>query len=71
LQQEFKKGKGILQKLPKNARYVFHENSCFDWGTFGWALDGLDIQIEAYTYFIFMNSSIRGPFTPAYFPVGS
>ena len=28
-----------LPKLPANARFVRHENKCFDLGTIGWMLD--------------------------------
>lgn len=60
-----------LPDLPNRARYVYHENACFDWGTFGWALHDpkINIQVDAYKYFIFMNSSVRGPFLPPYWPV--
>jgi hypothetical protein len=27
---------GRLPDLPANARYVWHRNSCYDWGSFGW-----------------------------------
>ena len=60
-----------LPKLPSDckARYVLHENLCFDWGTFGWALFNLNLDIKAYRHFIFLNTSIRGPFLPSYWPV--
>ncbi|BDA51685.1 hypothetical protein COCOBI_19-2410 [Coccomyxa sp. Obi] len=60
----------FLPVLPYRARYVYHENVCYDWGTFGWALrdSEMNIQINAYKYFIFMNSSVRGPFLPPYWP---
>lgn len=58
-----------LPALPSNARYVLHNNECYDWGTFGWVLMTQDIDINDYTYFIFMNSSVRGPFIPSYLKV--
>jgi hypothetical protein len=27
-----------LPPLPPNARYVYHRNECYDWGTAGWLL---------------------------------
>ncbi len=48
-------------------RYEFHENRCFDWGTVGWTLRSGKVDITGYKYFIIMNSSVRGPFTPAYY----
>jgi hypothetical protein len=58
-----------LPELPSNARYARHKNECFDWGTFGWALNTQNINIHHYKYFIFLNSSVRGPFLPPYIPV--
>ena len=60
-----------LPRLPSDckARYVLHKNLCFDWGTFGWALFNLNLDIKAYQHFIFLNTSIRGPFLPSYWPV--
>ena len=68
-------GKGILPSqsplpdLPGNAQYVFHDNLCFDWGTFGWALSSTVHDVGSYKYIVFMNSSTRGPHLPAYWPV--
>lgn len=55
----------VLPELKaSNARFVYHKNECFDFGTFGFALNSIDIR--KYKYFIFMNSSVRGPFLPSY-----
>lgn len=122
-------GKGLfdpepLPRLPRNARYLKHENKCFDIGTVGWVLEkhvdrrcGLYRLVTAaspaqlrpmlpsaaggacvsphytpsappaqkrhtcicptlapalcapprkYTYFVWLNSSVRGPFMPVY-----
>ena len=70
-------GKGILPSqvplpdLPSNARYIFHDNVCYDWGTFGWALSSAVADVSSYKFIVFMNSSIRGPHLPAYWPVCS
>ncbi len=58
-----------LPELPPNARYLFHENKCYDWGTIGWAIDSGRVDTSGYRHIIFMNSSVRGPFLPNYFPV--
>eukprot|EP00892_Ulva_mutabilis_P000758 jgi/Ulvmu1/10683/UM067_0008.1 len=55
-----------LPELPPNARYLEHANECFDWGTFGWALETELVDFIAYKYFVFLNSSVRGPFIPSY-----
>eukprot|EP00775_Hariotina_reticulata_P012780 gene12780-12909_t len=56
-----------LPELPPHARYVSHHNECYDWGTYGWLLlrSGL-VNMEQYRYFFFINSSVRGPYLPAY-----
>ncbi|KAK9835058.1 hypothetical protein WJX81_007588 [Elliptochloris bilobata] len=63
-------GSSQLPQLPRNAKYIFHENRCFDWGTFGWAIAERKVDTSRYSYIIFMNSSVRGPFLPAYWPAG-
>lgn len=60
---------GELPELPYNAEYVKHANECYDWGTFGWAIQGGVIDISVYKYYIFLNSSIRGPYLPPYLQV--
>ncbi len=72
----------LLPSLPNNAHYIHHENKCFDLGTVGWFFDTYTIgnpyqanntkpktilvNLRQYSYFILMNSSIRGPFFPTY-----
>ncbi|KAL3154058.1 hypothetical protein ABBQ32_013603 [Trebouxia sp. C0010 RCD-2024] len=55
-----------LPPLPSNAWYEFHDNVCFDYGTIGWLMRNSKVETAKYKYFIMMNSSVRGPFTPAY-----
>lgn len=59
----------VLPALPANAKYVRHNNECYNWGTFGWALRTQGIDTSKYQHFIFMDSSVRGPFLPAYLRV--
>jgi hypothetical protein len=56
-----------LPILPSNAHYVQHENKCFDIGTIGWFLSTDMIDKNRYKYFIFLNSSVRGPFIVSYY----
>ncbi len=56
-----------LPLLPSNAHYIQHENKCFDIGTVGWFLSSGMIDKTKYKYFIFLNSSIRGPFIVSYY----
>jgi hypothetical protein len=64
--------KAKLPELPPHAAYVRHQNKCYDWGSYGWVLlqTGL-VSIAKYRYFFFVNSSVRGPFLPAYARVSS
>lgn len=56
-----------LPVLPTNARYLHHQNGCYDWGTIGWFIGSNGAKLLAkYKYFIFMNASVRGPFIPSY-----
>lgn len=59
-----------LPALPPNARYVRHPNSCYDWGAIGWVFEAGHARADDYTYFIFMNASVRGPFIPPHAQVG-
>lgn len=65
-------GRGVLSThlppLPPNVRAVQHPNECFDWGTFGWAIERGHADTSRYRYVIFLNSSVRGPFLPSYWP---
>ena len=42
---------------------------CYDWGALGWLLDSGRVDTSKYKFFVFLNSSIRGPFLPAFWPV--
>lgn len=56
-----------LPILPSNAHYLQHENRCFDIGTVGLFLTTNIHDRTKYKYFIFLNSSIRGPFIVSYY----
>ena len=55
-----------LPPLPPNARYLRHPNECYDIGTVGWVLANHVPSTAPYSFFIWLNSSVRGPFLPAY-----
>lgn len=56
-----------LPDLPGNAQYISHKNECYDWGTFGWLLlQSGEVNYAMYKYYVFLNSSVKGPFMPAY-----
>mmetsp|Transcript_12697 Transcript_12697/g.38289 ORF Transcript_12697/g.38289 Transcript_12697/m.38289 type:complete len:419 (-) Transcript_12697:2891-4147(-) len=56
----------ISNKIPSNAEVITHPNSCYDWGTIGWLLESGRVDTLKYKYFLFMNSSVRGPFIPTF-----
>lgn len=66
--QQVTEPRHMLPLLPRNGRYLYHENDCFDWGSFGWAIREGHIEPERYRYVIVVNSSVRGPFLPSYWP---
>jgi len=39
-----------------------HDNTCYDWGTFGWALKQPEANARPYRFWVLVNSSVRGPF---------
>ncbi len=54
-----------LAGLPLNVRVVRRANVCYDGGSAGEVLASMDLR--PYQFFLIMNSSVRGPFLPAYF----
>lgn len=30
--------------LPPNAKYLFHKNECYDWGTIGWVFSSGQVR---------------------------
>ena len=54
-------------ELPQyqNISYVFIENKNYDYGGYAWAIKNV-VKIEQYDFFIFINSSVRGPYIPSY-----
>ncbi|GAB5037916.1 Hypothetical protein NocV09_12400030 [Nannochloropsis oceanica] len=44
-------------------------NTCYDGGSIGEVLRAQPLLAESYRYYVFMNSSVRGPFLPRYFQV--
>lgn len=53
-----------------NVRILQHRNACYDLGTLGWLYDELEREHEdalaPYSAFVWINSSVRGPFLPPY-----
>lgn len=48
-----------------NIQYFFTENKNFDYGGYCTAIKNLDLW-QQYDFYLFINSSVRGPFLPAY-----
>ena len=58
----------VLPELPPNAQYI-SIRSCYELGHVGMVLSGLtkaQIDLQQYTYFVWLDSSTRGPFLPSY-----
>ncbi len=56
----------ISFKVPSYVKVIFRENTGFDFG--GWSEALLkDDTYKRYDYFIFVNSSVLGPFLPLYY----
>lgn len=55
----------INQNLYYQVQLVYHENTCFDLGTYGDTFP----HLTRTKYTIILNSSIRGPFLPSYYPI--
>lgn len=55
-------------ELPRksNVRYLFTENKNNDYGGFSAAIETLGDAVQNYTHVLFVNSSVRGPFTPPF-----
>jgi len=51
--------------IAPNLNYIFTPNHNRDYGGYSVALNG-EIRIDRYEYFVFVNSSVRGPYLPAY-----
>lgn len=60
-----------LPSLPNHAKYVHQSGPCYDMGSYGWLLSSGHLQYRQYKYFFFLNSSVRGPYLPAYARVGA
>lgn len=56
---------GITLPQLENVRYIFSDNKNNDFGGYCQAVS-TEIDIDAHDYFIFVNSSVRGPYTAAY-----
>jgi hypothetical protein len=55
----------LNQPAPPNVKYIYHENKNNDYGGYAHAINNI-ILMEEYEFFIFVNSSVRGPYIPSY-----
>jgi hypothetical protein len=60
----------LLNQIPRysNVRVFTKTNDCLDFGGWRHALDRVAWRNGTYSHFVFMNSSVRGPFLPSYLP---
>lgn len=59
--------KNALDNAPAGVIVLQKANSCYDWGSFGWALQHPNVveRNGHYKYWVLLNASVRGPFVPA------
>ena len=55
--------------FPPSVRQLVKDGECYSWGAFGWMLNSGKVNVKKYTYFVLVDSSVRGPFIPPYVPV--
>ncbi|KDD76746.1 hypothetical protein H632_c120p2 [Helicosporidium sp. ATCC 50920] len=54
----------LPKDLPKNVQLLRVDLRCYIFGTVGWVLSTVDIS--RYKYFVWLDTSVRGPFLPRY-----
>lgn len=59
-------GCGVPLPQARNISYHYIPNGRLDYSGFAHVVNGI-LNAEKYDYFIFLNSSVRGPFLPSYF----
>ena len=60
-----------LPVLPANCRYVHHNTTCTDvWAVAGNVLLS-KVAVQDHDYFVFLSSSVLGPFLPEYVKVSA
>ncbi|RMZ57647.1 hypothetical protein APUTEX25_001847, partial [Auxenochlorella protothecoides] len=53
-------------KLPSNVQIVRVGLRCYNFGTVGWVLQNAGLDLTRFKYFVWLDSSVRGPFLPVY-----
>lgn len=53
-------------KIPPHMEQVRPSSRCYAPGLVGWTLRHAHLELSRYKYFIWLDSSVRGPFLPAY-----
>jgi len=49
-----------------NIEVLYHENTGFDFGSYAYAMNSAKHRWRDYDYFVFLNTSVRGPYTIRY-----
>jgi hypothetical protein len=53
----------LFEKLPKNVSFMSRPNIGYDFGGWSYALENIGMErLKSFTYFIFVNSSVIGPY---------
>lgn len=54
------------KQLPRNVQLLRVGIRCYNAGTVGWVLQNAGLDLSRFQYFVWLNSSVRGPFLTAY-----
>lgn len=54
------------EKCPCKVTVLYRANDGFDFGAFDHGITSINGQLDDYSYIMFLNSSVRGPFLPMY-----
>lgn len=52
--------------LPRNVQLIQVGLRCYNLGTVGWVLEHAGLDLSRFKYFVWLDSSVRGPFLPVY-----
>lgn len=60
----------VVANVPSKTIVLHHVNECYDTGSVGWAMKQPSVaaRLDDYDFFIVLNSSVKGPFLPPFFP---
>ncbi|ELR22433.1 uncharacterized protein ACA1_255420 [Acanthamoeba castellanii str. Neff] len=61
-------GRTLSVDVPRHVKVWKRDNTCFDFGAVGAALRSKALRLPTFRRYVILNSSVKGPFLPAYWP---